>query len=213
MLETPRWLSEYMLITVSISIIRIKPRQLAAWCKAASLTSAPTLLSCIVLFSCSSCRVYMKGHFKVVKYRCKHHCGNLRMHYSFQSTESRISLKRVALPAFAWYRCEISNRNEILALLLKAGWTRGGMTPPGATCSGGIIQINTQQPEGTGMNSLVDESHPVSCKHPFCSIFVFVFFFCFQNQFLCSKTLSRYNWYVNETVDVNWWHAHRFPCQ
>lgn len=61
------------------------------------------------------------------------------------------------------------------------------MTPPGATYSGGIIQINTQQPEGTGMNSLVDESHPVSCKHPFGSIFFFFAFkisFCVARRFL-----------------------------
>ena len=63
------------------------------------------------------------------------------------------------------------------------------MTPPGATCSGGIIQINTQQPEGTGMKSLEDESHPVSCKHPFGSIFVFVFFFVFKISFCVARRL------------------------
>ena len=55
--ETAKSPSEYILIAVSISIIRIKPRQFAIWWKAAALTSAPTLLSSIALFYGSSYRV------------------------------------------------------------------------------------------------------------------------------------------------------------
>ena len=41
--------------------------------------------------------------------------------------------------AFAWYRCEISYRSEILAPVREPGWTQAGATRAGITFCGGIM--------------------------------------------------------------------------
>ena len=53
-----------------------------------------------------------------------------------------------------------SYRNEILAPVQKLGWSRTVMTHSGITFAGGILQKNEEPLEGTGRNSLRNESWP-----------------------------------------------------